>query len=95
MHVLLVFDKVYDEMKHFNYNLQENRYAVTFIETNFHKHNQEDFLFWFQMDDFSTMQGVVLVSRTLELLEEEKSSLCLSHRPAESGFQRLNPSQKR
>ena len=44
------------------------------IETNFLKHIHEHFLFLFQMDNFSAMQGVVLVSQRLVLLLEEESS---------------------
>ena len=60
--------------------------TVTPIETIFYKHNEEHFLFLFQMDDFSTMQGVVLVSQRLVLLLLEESFLCLPLRQAEWGF---------
>ena len=45
-------------MKHVKYNLYQNSNTVIPIETNFYKHNQEHFLFLFQMDDFSAMQQV-------------------------------------
>ena len=60
------------------------------IETIFQKHNQEHFLFLFQKDDFSAMQGAVLVYQGLVLLEEQDSSPCFPLRRAEWGFL-LNP----
>ena len=76
-------------MKHNIYNLYLNTNTVKPIEKNFYKHNQEHFPFLFQMEDFSSMQGAVLVSQRLVLLEEEKSSPCLTLRRAEWGS-RLN-----
>ena len=72
-------------MKHVNYNLYQNTNEVLPIETNFYYYNQEHFLFLLQMDDFSAMQGVVLASRRLVLLEEE-SFPCFPLRRAEWGF---------
>ena len=72
-------------MKHVNYTLYSNTNRVIPIETTFYKHNQENFWYLFQMEDFSTMQGVVLVSQGLVLLEEE-IFLCLPLRRAEWGF---------
>ena len=39
-------------MKHVNYILYQNTNTAILIETNFYRHNQEHFLFLFQMDDF-------------------------------------------
>ena len=82
-------------MKHVNYTLYQNTNTVIPIETNFYKQNQEHFLFLFQMDDFSTMQVVVLVSQRLLLLEQEESSPCLPLRRAEWGFLLNFPSLSR
>ena len=56
------------------------------IETNFYKHNQDHFLFLFQMDQFSAKQGVVSVSQRLVLLLLEESSPCLPLRTSRMGF---------
>ena len=72
-------------MKHVYYNLYKNTNTVIPTETNFYKHIQEHFLFLFQVDDFSAMEGVELVSQRQVLLEEE-SSPCLPLRRAEWGF---------
>ena len=84
-HVWLAFEKDYDKMKHVYYNLYQNTNTVIPTETNFYKHIQEHFLFLFQVDDFSAMEGVELVSQRQVLLEEE-SSPCLPLRRAEWGF---------
>ena len=68
--------------------MYQNTNTVMPIETNFCQGNEEQFLFLFQMDNFSAMQGVVLVSQRLVLLEEE-SSPCLPLCRAEWSF-RLN-----
>ena len=65
------------------------------IRTNFYKHSREHSQFLFQRGDFSTTQGVDLVCRRLELLEEEECSPCFALSQSESGFQPLNPSQNR
>ena len=83
---LTSFEKDYDKVKHVNYNLYQNTNTVTPIETNFYEHNQEHFLFLFQLDDFSAKQGVVFVFQRLVLLEEEESSLCLPLRREEWCF---------
>ena len=44
--------------------------TATAFKKNFYKHIQLRFLFLFQLDVFSAMQGVVLVSQRLMLLEE-------------------------
>ena len=58
-------------MKHVNYSFHQNTNTVIPIESNFYKHNQEHFPFLFPMDEFSAMQGFVLVSQRLVLLEDE------------------------
>ena len=47
---------------------------VILVETDFKKHHQELFLFLLQMDEFSAMQEVVLVSQRPVWLVE--SSFC-------------------
>ena len=94
IHAWLVFEKGYDKIKLVNYNLYQNTNTVIPILTSFYKHNQEHFLFLFQMDDFSAMQGVVLVSQRLVLLEEEEISCIPSGRP-EWGFLLNLPSPSR
>ena len=65
------------------------------FETNFNEHNQEYFIFLFQMDDFSVMQGVVVVSQRLVLFLLEESSLCLPLRQADWGLLPNLPSPSR
>ena len=80
-------------MEHVKNNLFWNTNTVIPTETNFFERNQEHFLLLFQMDNFSAMQGVVLLSQRLVLLEE--SSPCLPFRWAEWGFLLHLPSLSR
>ena len=82
-------------MKHIDYKLYWNTNTVIPIETHFYKHNQEHFLFSFQMDDFSAIRWAVLVSQRLLLLKEEESSPCLPLGRAEWGFLMNLPSPSR
>ena len=65
--------KVHGKMKHVICNFWKNTYTVTIIkifQTNFYNHNRELSHFLFRMGNFSSTQGVGLVSRGLELLVE-------------------------
>ena len=44
-HIWLVFEKVYEKMKHVNHNIYQNTNTVTLLETNFYKQNRVQFLF--------------------------------------------------
>ena len=90
----LVFEKDYDKMKHVNCNLYQNTNTVIPFELNLYQHNQEYFIFLFQMDYFSAREGVELVSQRQVLFEEE-SSPCLPFRWAEWGFMLNLPSPSR
>ena len=50
---------------------------------------------WFQRGDFSSTQGIGLVSWRLELLEKDEISPRVALRQSEMGFQSLNISQNR
>ena len=71
-------------MKRVNNKLCRNTYTVKLKETNFDKHIQDWFLILFQKDNFSVMQGVVLASQRLAILEE--SSHCRPVLRSEWGF---------
>ena len=61
------------------------------IQTNFHKHIPVPSQLSFQNGGFPSTQWAGLISRMLELLdEEEESSLCLALRQSEMDFQPLN-----
>ena len=84
IHVRLAFRKKIEKMKHANYVFHKNTYTAKPIETNSENHNQELFLFLFQVADFSAMGNVVLVSQRQVLLDG--SSPCPPHHRAESDF---------
>ena len=63
------------------------------IQTNFFTRSPEISNFLFQRGNFLSTKGIGLVSRRLELWEEDDSSCCLAPRPPESSFQSMNPSQ--
>ena len=77
---LASFDKGYEKIKHVSFNLLWNTNTVIPIGTNFYKHNQEHFLFLFQLSDLSAMNGVALVSQRLVLLEASSPCLPLRRR---------------
>ena len=90
-HIFLTnFWKGYDKLKHGNYKLYQNTNTVILIETNFYRHNQEHFLFLFQMDDFSAALEDPWVWQNRVLMEEEHSP-CLRLRPTQWGFQLIPP----
>ena len=81
-------------MKHVIYTFYLNTNTEIPFEINFYKHNQEHFVFLCEKEDFSAVQGDVLVSQKLVLLEEE-SSPCLPLRRTERGFLLNLPSPNR
>ena len=80
-------------MKHFKESLNQNTYTKYPLKQFFKKHNQEQFLILDQVDDFSVMYDVVLVSQRLMLLEE--SSFCPPCCRPEWGFLLIFPSPSR
>ena len=83
---LTSFLKGYDKMEHVNHILYQNTNTVKLIVTNFYRHNQEHFLFLFQIDDFSAAWEDPWIWQTRVLIEEEHSP-CLPLRPTQWGFQ--------